>query len=81
MFYTVYVLRDSDGKLYKGMTNNLSRRLKEHRSGHTRTTSRMDNLSVAYTEEFDSFEAARKRELYFKSAAGRRFLAKHISGQ
>lgn len=33
---------------------------------------------VAYTEEFDTFNTARERELYFKSAAGRRFLAKKL---
>ncbi|MBL8029690.1 MAG: GIY-YIG nuclease family protein [Candidatus Doudnabacteria bacterium] len=33
--YTVYVLRDKDGKLYKGMTKDLERRLKEHKYGHT----------------------------------------------
>ena len=74
MKYFVYVLKDDKEKLYKGMTNNLSRRLSEHKSGHTVTTSRMNNLEVVYSEEFDNFKDARKRELYFKSAAGRRFL-------
>ncbi len=74
--YTVYVIRDDKGKLYKGMTNDLPRRLKEHRSGKTVTTSKMGDLSVVYTEICQSFEEARKRELYLKSAAGRRFLKK-----
>lgn len=74
MKYFVYVLKNDSGKFYKGMTNNLSRRLKEHKSGHTITTSKMKNLEVAYFEEFDNFNDARRRELYFKSAAGRRFL-------
>lgn len=74
--FTVYVLRDESDKIYKGMTNNLERRLKEHRGGHTTTTSRMSNLEVIYTEEYEKFEDARKRELYLKSAAGRRFLKK-----
>jgi len=74
MQYTVYVLKSSDGKLYKGMTSDIERRIKEHRGGHTQTTSRMKDLEIAYTEKFDSLELARKRELYFKSAAGRRFL-------
>ena len=74
--YTVYVLKDINGKFYKGMTNNLLRRLKEHRSGQTITTSRMANFSVVYKEEFEKVENARKRELYLKSAAGRRFLKK-----
>ena len=74
--FIVYVLKDSNGKLYKGMTNNLERRLNEHRRGHTITTSKMRDLVVAYHENYDSFEEARKRELYLKTAAGRRFIKK-----
>jgi putative endonuclease len=74
--YTVYVLKDEKGKLYKGMTNNLQRRLSEHRSGHTITTSKMKGLEVVYIEKYDTFTEARKRELYLKSAAGRKFLNK-----
>jgi putative endonuclease len=76
--YTVYVLKDENGKFYKGMTNDLKRRLAEHKSGKTITTSRMKNLTIVYTEEYKDFETAQKKELYFKSAAGRRFLKKKI---
>jgi len=76
MEYTVYILRDRNGKIYKGVSNNLQRRIKEHKKGGTRTTSRMSGISLVYTEKFDTFEQARKRELYLKSAAGRRFLKK-----
>ena len=76
--YTLYVLRDSAGKFYKGFTNNLERRLKEHRSGHTKTIRAMKNLEIAYTEECPTFEDARKREVYFKTAAGRKFLKTRI---
>ena len=72
--YTVYVLKDSNGKLYKGMTNNLARRFNEHKGGHTRTTRVMGELKIVYTECCGTFEQARVRELYLKSAAGRRFL-------
>lgn len=34
----------------------------------------MNGLKVVYTEEYDNLDKARKRELYFKSAARRRFL-------
>jgi putative endonuclease len=74
--YTVYVLRDQAGTIYKGCTNDLKRRLKEHRSGKTKTTSRMLRLRVVYIENFETFIEARKREVYFKSAAGRRYLKK-----
>ena len=78
MSFIVYVLKDSNGHFYKGLTNNLKRRLTEHRSGHTKTTSKMRDLKVVYTEEYVTFEEARKRELYLKSAAGRKFLKKKL---
>jgi len=58
------------------MTNNLERRISEHRRGHTKTTSRMQGIGLVYKEEYGTFEEARKRELYFKTGAGRRFLKK-----
>jgi len=73
--YTVYVLQDENGKVYKGFTNNFARRFRDHASGNgSRTTSIMGNLRVVYIEKYDSFEDARAREVYFKTAAGRRFL-------
>ena len=72
--YTVYVLKDEKGRLYKGVTNNLRRRLAEHRRGDTKSTLHLKNLKVVYTEEYTIFEEARKREVYFKTASGRRFL-------
>lgn len=71
---------DQNGKKYKGVTNNLQRRLKEHLLGHTITTSRMNCLRVVYTEIFGTFIEARAREVYFKTAAGRRFLKIKLGG-
>ncbi|MFA5022396.1 MAG: GIY-YIG nuclease family protein [Patescibacteria group bacterium] len=79
--YTVYILQNSEGKLYKGFTNNLNRRLQEHKRGKTKTTSRMRKIKLIYQEEYDNFDGARKRELYLKTAAGRRFLKTKISLQ
>ncbi len=76
--YTVYVLKDDKGKIYKGVTNNIERRLKEHKSGYTLTTSKMTNCIIVYTETYDTFDKARKREVYLKTAAGRRFLREKI---
>lgn len=77
--YTVYVLKDVNGKLYKGMTNNLGRRLLEHRSGKTITTSKMAAFELVYEEEFENKIDARNREVYFKTAAGRRFIKKKLN--
>lgn len=76
--YTVYVLQDDTGKLYKGFTKELQRRLREHRGGGTQTTRSMKNINVVYTEEYPTLAEARKREVYLKSAAGRRFLKKKL---
>ena len=78
MFY-VYVLGDNNENFYKGMTTNLERRLSEHKKGKTKTTSRMNDLQIVYTEEYPTSAEARRREKYFKSAAGRRFLKTKIS--
>jgi len=40
----------------------------------------MINTILIYKEEFDNFQEARKRELYFKTAAGRRFLKTKLKG-
>jgi putative endonuclease len=75
--YYVYVIEDETNKLYKGYTNNLERRLKEHQSGHTQTTSRMcGKLKIKYFETVETLNEALIREKYFKSAAGRRYLTK-----
>ena len=76
MTYFVYILKDEDDKLYKGLTNDLIRRLSEHKRGKTITTRKMSDLKLVYSEKFDSFNEARKREVYFKTAAGRRFIKK-----
>jgi putative endonuclease len=78
--YKVYVLQDDSGKLYKGFTNNLHRRLTEHLRGKTKTTRAMRNVRIVYTEEYHDKIEARQRELYFKTAAGRRFLKTKIMG-
>lgn len=36
----------------------------------------MDKLELVYREEYDTFNEARAREKYFKTATGRRFLKK-----
>lgn len=76
--YIVYVLKDEDGRLYKGATSDLQRRLSEHRQRGTKTTSRMSEFKVVYQEQHESWESARKREKYLKTAAGRRFLKQVI---
>ena len=74
MFY-VYILKSGkDGRLYKGMTQNLPLRLKQHNEGHNKSTKGFCPWELVYSEEFETRMEARSRENYFKSGSGREFL-------
>ncbi len=66
MNYT-YILRCSDGTLYTGWTNDLSRRLAAHNAGrggkYTRTRLPVE---LIYHEEFATKEEAMRREWQIK---------------
>ena len=67
------------GKYYKGQTKDLEKRIKEHQSSQTKTTSNHSKYwELVYFELVESREDALAREKYFKSAAGRRFLKTQI---
>ncbi|MCH8327086.1 MAG: GIY-YIG nuclease family protein [Candidatus Marinimicrobia bacterium] len=74
MSYTVYILLSDEGYNYVGMTSNLTRRLQEHRAGHSHYTRRGKGWKVVYQEDALSGEKARKREKYLKSHAGKEWL-------
>jgi len=74
MYYT-YVLKSvKHDYFYKGHCENLEHRLKEHNSGMTESIRPYIPFSIVYFESFFSREEAIKREKYFKTSAGRRFL-------
>lgn len=73
--YFVYVLKSqADGRLYKGMTNNIERRIYEHNIGKHKSTRPYRPWILVYSETNENRVEARKREKYFKSGIGREFL-------
>ncbi len=72
--YYVYVLRCSDDSLYKGQTDDIPRRLKEHRLGEVTWTAPRRPVELAYYEVLNSREEAVAREKYLKSGSGREWL-------
>ncbi len=71
----VYALKNQiNYEIYVGISTDRERRLKEHNSGKNRYTKAFKPWSSFYTEPCEGFEAPRKREIYFKSAAGKRKL-------
>jgi putative endonuclease len=75
MSFFVYVLESNvDGRLYKGHTQDIEKRLNEHNAGKTKSTKGYLPWNLVYFEEFDTRENAVFREKYFKSGIGREFL-------
>ena len=74
MWY-VYVLRSlKDKKLYTGLTSDLRRRIKQHKVGDVISTRERRPLELIYYEAGLSECKARKREIYLKTAWGKRYL-------
>ncbi|MDD3003079.1 MAG: GIY-YIG nuclease family protein [Candidatus Shapirobacteria bacterium] len=71
MFY-VYVLKSLKcGIFYKGMTNDLERRLKEHYNGNSKTTKKYLPVELVFVQICESRFEARELEKYLKSGYGR----------
>jgi len=78
----VYILKSLlVEKTYVGSTNNLARRLAEHNADKSTFTKTFVPWELIYQEECNSLQSARKREKYFKTAAGRKVLKKLFEGR
>lgn len=71
MCWYVYVLKGKNGMCYKGITNNLEKRLTQHSLGQNNTTRKMGGFSLIHVELCDSREEARAIEKLLKSGWGR----------
>ncbi|MCK4957246.1 MAG: GIY-YIG nuclease family protein [Candidatus Cloacimonetes bacterium] len=69
---TVYVL--SGKKRYVGITNNIARRIAEHKRKSSKGSQVIGEFKLLYTEEFSNYKKAREREKYLKSGNGRKWL-------
>ena len=78
MFY-VYAFYDKNRKVfYIGFTNDLKRRVQEHKNGKTHTTYRMADKLLVYYEACLSKEDAMKREKQLKTGFGRGYLKRRL---
>ena len=67
--YTVYILKTSKNTLYTGISNNLEKRLKEHREKGKRAAKYMkafDSFKLVHSEEYQTRSEALKREVEIK---------------
>ena len=79
MFYAYVIKSVAFDFYYKGHCEDLTKRLKEHNSGMTDSIRPYIPFELKYFESFEVLSDAIKREKYFKTAAGRRYLKKKIA--
>lgn len=73
--YYVYALKSIKyDRIYIGMTNNLTNRIKEHNSGKTKSTKAYRPWRLFYSEKCNDRVIARQIEKKLKLTAGRSFL-------
>lgn len=73
--FTVYILRTSKNTLYTGQTNNLDKRLKQHKSKHAlgaRYLRSFESFELVYIETYATRAEAMKRELQIKKFSKKR---------
>jgi len=69
MNYFIYILRTSSNTLYIGQTNNLERRLKEHRNKSSKSAKYIryfSGFNLAYSEKYSTRKEAMQREAQLK---------------
>ena len=78
--FNVYVLKSfRNNKRYIGFTSKaLELRLSEHNEGKNSYTRNNRPYKLIYSELFSEEQAARRREKFFKSGNGRKFLDRII---
>ncbi len=79
---TVYVIESlTDATWYTGMAKDAVRRLHDHNTGKNRFTKGHLPWKIIYTEQHPDWAAARVREKYLKTAAGKRWLKEYFRSQ
>lgn len=72
--YTVYILKTSKNTLYTGITNNLIKRLQEHKTRGKKASKYMRSFSdfnLVYSERHKTKSDALKREVQIKKLTRR----------
>ena len=78
--YYVYVLRsEKDTKFYTGFTDDLKRRVADHKAGNVQSTTHRRPLSLIYYEACLDKNDAVRREKYLKTHYGKMFLKKRLT--
>lgn len=76
--YYVYFLRLANGDIYTGFSDDLKRRIPEHKNGKVKSTKRyLPCLLIGYEAYLEKKDALR-REKFLKTTEGKRFFNKQF---
>ena len=78
MYYTYVLQSKIDGQFYTGYTKDLKLRFDQHNKGQVQSTKERLPLELIYYEACLKKDDAIKREKYFKTYNGKRFLHKRL---
>ena len=78
MFYTYVLQSEKDNNLYVGFTTDLKLRFEQHVKGQVDSTKNRRPLNLIYYEACLTQEDATRREKYFKTYNGKRFLHRRL---
>lgn len=71
MYYVYLLQSEKNHQIYTGVTNDLKRRIMEHKGGKVKTTNRLLPVYLIFYEAFLNKDDAMRRERYLKSAKGK----------
>jgi len=75
MAYYVYFLKSlKDGRYYIGVSDNITRRLKEHNSGLSKFTAPFRPYELKRVEKFTKISDAYKRERFIKKKKSKKII-------
>ena len=78
MYYTYVLYSLRDGRWYTGATSNLSERVRDHETGRVRSTRHRRPFRLVDDEACLSEPDARRRERYWKSGRGKRYIRQRL---
>ncbi|MBU0647928.1 GIY-YIG nuclease family protein [Patescibacteria group bacterium] len=76
--YYLYILKLSNGDLYKGITSDLKRRFYEHSNGSVKSTKNYKPIKLIHYEAYSLKSDCERREKFLKTTEGRRLLRQQI---
>jgi len=75
----IYILLLSNKQLYTGRTDDLKRRIQEHKNGKVNSTRYRRPLKIIFYEAYILKDDAVRREKFLKTSEGKLFLKRQLS--